>query len=51
MFMHIQGRKKENKFMKILVVSDIHGSNYYTEKIEEIYRKENADRIILSIMC
>lgn len=33
--------------MKILVVSDIHGSNYYMEKIEEIYKKENANRIIL----
>ena len=33
--------------MKILVVSDIHGSNYYMKKIEEIYQKENADRIIL----
>ena len=33
--------------MKILVVSDIHGSNYYMERIEGIYKKENADRIIL----
>ena len=33
--------------MKILVVSDIHGSNYYAEKIQEIYKEEKADRIIL----
>lgn len=33
--------------MKILVVSDIHGSNYYMDKIIEIYNKEKADRIIL----
>lgn len=33
--------------MKILVISDIHGSNYYAEKIVEIYKRENAERIIL----
>ena len=33
--------------MKILVASDIHGSNYYTDKIIEAYKKENADRIII----
>lgn len=33
--------------MKYLVISDIHGSNYYAKKIEEIYNKENPDKIIL----
>ena len=33
--------------MKYLVVSDIHGSSYYANKINEIYKKENVDKIIL----
>ena len=33
--------------MKYLVISDIHGSNYYAKKIKEIYNKENPDKIIL----
>lgn len=33
--------------MKYLVVSDIHGSSYYANKINEIYNKENPDKIIL----
>lgn len=33
--------------MKIIVVSDIHGSYYYTKRIEEIVNKENPDKIIL----
>ena len=33
--------------MKVLVISDIHGSNYYANKIHEIYRRENPDKIIL----
>ena len=33
--------------MKILIISDIHGSSYYANKIKEIYIKENADKIIL----
>ena len=33
--------------MKILVVSDIHGSKYYAQKIKEFFLKENADKIIL----
>ena len=33
--------------MKILVVSDIHGSSYYAKKIIEIYNRENPDNIIL----
>lgn len=33
--------------MKYLVLSDIHGSSYYSRKIEEIYNKENPDKIIL----
>ena len=33
--------------MKYLVVSDIHGSSYYANKINEIYKKENPDKVIL----
>lgn len=33
--------------MKYLVVSDVHGSSYYANKINEIYNKENPDKIIL----
>ena len=33
--------------MKILVVSDIHGSSYYAEKILEINEKENPEKIVL----
>lgn len=33
--------------MKYFVVSDIHGSRYYAEKIEEIIKKEKPDKIIL----
>lgn len=33
--------------MKYLVISDIHGSKYYANKINEIYQKENPDKIIL----
>lgn len=33
--------------MKYLVISDIHGSSFYAEKIEEIYNKEKPDKIIL----
>lgn len=33
--------------MKLLVVSDIHGSSYYGRKIQEIFNKERPDKIIL----
>lgn len=33
--------------MKALVISDIHGSGYYAEKIKEINEKENPDKIVL----
>lgn len=33
--------------MKYLVVSDIHGSGYYANKIKEINKMENPDKIIL----
>ena len=33
--------------MKILIISDIHGSSYYPEKIKEIDEKEKPDQIIL----
>ena len=33
--------------MKVLIISDIHGSGYYAEKIEEIVNKENPDKIVL----
>lgn len=33
--------------MKLMIASDIHGSLYYCAKLEELYRKEEADRLIL----
>ena len=33
--------------MKIIVASDIHGSNYYTKKFVKIIEKEKPDQIIL----
>lgn len=33
--------------MKLLIISDIHGSSYYAKKIEEINKKENPDQIML----
>ena len=33
--------------MKYLVVSDIHGSRYYAQKLEKIIEKESPDKIIL----
>ena len=33
--------------MKVLVISDIHGSSYYADKIKEIVSRENPDKIIL----
>lgn len=33
--------------MKVIVISDIHGSMYYANKIKEIYAKEAPDKIIL----
>jgi len=33
--------------MKVLVISDIHGSGYYAGKIKEINEKEKPDKIIL----
>ena len=33
--------------MKVLVISDIHGSGYYAEKIKEINEKEKPEKIIL----
>lgn len=33
--------------MKYLVVSNIHSSNYYANKLKEIINKENPDKIIL----
>ena len=32
--------------MKVLVISDIHGSGYYAEKIKEINKKEQPDKIV-----
>ena len=34
--------------MKALVISDIHGSGYYADKIREIVERENPEKIILS---
>lgn len=33
--------------MRILIISDIHGSYYYAEKIKEIYNREKPEQIIL----
>ena len=33
--------------MKILVVSDIHGSKYYADRINEIVVKEEPEKIVL----
>ena len=33
--------------MKVLVASDIHGSGYYAERLKEICKKENPDKIVL----
>ena len=33
--------------MKLLVVSDIHGSLFYTKKLVEIMEKEEVDKVIL----
>lgn len=33
--------------MKILIISDIHGSSYYAKKIEEINEREKPEQIIL----
>ena len=33
--------------MKILIISDIHGSSYYAERIKEIEQNEKPDQIIL----
>lgn len=33
--------------MKLVIISDIHGSSYYAKRIEEIVEKELPDRIVL----
>ena len=33
--------------MKVIIASDLHGSNYYLDKILEIKQKENANKLIL----
>lgn len=33
--------------MKYLIISDIHGSKYYLEKVLEIYKNENCNKIII----
>ena len=33
--------------MKVLVISDIHGSGYYAEKIKEIEKREKPNKIVL----
>ena len=33
--------------MKLLIISDIHGSSYYAKKILEIKKRENPDKIVL----
>ena len=33
--------------MNLLIVSDIHGSGYYANKLLEIVKQENPDKIVL----
>lgn len=33
--------------MKILIASDLHGSAYYAEKIVELFKKEEANKLVL----
>lgn len=33
--------------MKLLIISDIHGSGFYAKKLEEIYNRENPDKLVL----
>ena len=33
--------------MKWMIASDIHGSEYYCEKLLEAYERENAERLLL----
>lgn len=33
--------------MKIMIASDIHGSQYYCERLIEFYKKEQADKLLL----
>ena len=33
--------------MKAVIVSDIHGSYYYAQRLKEIVEKENPDKVIL----
>ena len=33
--------------MKLLIISDIHGSSFYAKEIEEIYKIEKPDKIVL----
>lgn len=42
----LENEKGENN-MKALVISDIHGSGYYADKIREIAERENPEKIIL----
>ena len=39
--------ESEEKYMKILVASDIHGSAYYCRKMLESYEREGAERMLL----
>ena len=34
-------------FMRVLVVSDIHGSGVYADKLKEIIKKEKPEKIIV----
>jgi len=33
--------------MKLLIISDIHGSGYYAKRIKEIYDMEKPDKLVL----
>ena len=39
--------KGMEKFMKLMIASDIHGSAFYCEKLLEAYDREQADKLLL----
>lgn len=44
---YINGYKREDEKMKLLVISDIHGSLHYASQIPLIWERENPDKLVL----
>ena len=38
---------ESDRIMKLLIAADMHGSEYYVDKLIKAYRKEEADRMLL----